>query len=143
MNYNIAFDDKRGEFDKVYKSMGVEIFCDLQSWLYLKGTTIDFSDDILSGGFRIDNPNASRTCGCGTSFSVQKMSNDTIHKQLDKKYEFGFTTDVEQETLPPGLSEDVIRTISAKKEEPAWLLEWRLNAYEKWKKMKEMGKCHT
>jgi len=65
------------------------------------------------------------------------MSNDTIHKQLDKKYEFGFTTDVEQETLPPGLSEDVIRTISAKKEEPPWLLEWRLNAYEKWKKMKE------
>ncbi len=65
------------------------------------------------------------------------MSNDTIHKQLDKKYEFGFTTDVEQETLPPGLSEDVIRTISAKKEEPAWLLEWRLNAYEKWKKMTE------
>ena len=65
------------------------------------------------------------------------MSNDTIHKQLDKKYEFGFTTDVEQETLPPGLSEDVIRTISAKKEEPLWLLEWRLNAYEKWKKMKE------
>ena len=65
------------------------------------------------------------------------MSNDTIHKQLDKKYEFGFTTDVEQETLPPGLSEDVIRTISAKKKEPPWLLEWRLNAYEKWKKMKE------
>ena len=65
------------------------------------------------------------------------MSNDTIHKQLDKKYEFGFTTDVEQETLPPGLSEDVIRIISAKKEEPPWLLEWRLNAYEKWKKMKE------
>jgi iron-sulfur cluster assembly protein len=50
--------------------MGVEIYCDLQSWLYLKGTIIDFSDDILSGGFRIDNPNASRTCGCGTSFSV-------------------------------------------------------------------------
>ena len=69
MNYNIAFDNKRGEFDKVYKSMGVEIYCDLQSWLYLKGTTIDFSDDILSGGFRIENPNASRTCGCGTSFS--------------------------------------------------------------------------
>ena len=70
MNYNIAFDNKRGEFDKVYKSMGVEIYCDLHSWLYLKGTTIDFSDDILSGGFRIENPNASRTCGCGTSFSV-------------------------------------------------------------------------
>ena len=70
MNYNIAFDDIRGEFDKIYKSKGVQIYCDLQSWLYLKGTTIDFSDDILSGGFKITNPNASRTCGCGTSFSV-------------------------------------------------------------------------
>ena len=70
MNYNIAFDDKKGEFDKVYKSKGIDIYCDLQSWLYLKGTTIDFSDDILSGGFKIENPNASRTCGCGTSFSV-------------------------------------------------------------------------
>ena len=70
MNYNITFDNKKGEFDKVFKSMGVEIYCDLQSWLYLKGTIIDFSDDILSGGFKIKNPNASRTCGCGTSFSV-------------------------------------------------------------------------
>ena len=70
MNYNIAFDDNKGEFDKVYTSRGVQIFCDLQSWLYLKGTTIDFSDDILSCGFKIENPNASRTCGCGTSFSV-------------------------------------------------------------------------
>ena len=70
MNYNIAFDNKKGEFDKVYKSLGVQIYCDLQSWLYLKGTTIDFSDDILSGGFRIENPNASRTCGCGESFAI-------------------------------------------------------------------------
>ena len=70
MNYNIAFDNNKGEFDKVYTSQGVKIYCDLQSWLYLKGTTIDFSDDILSGGFKITNPNASRTCGCGTSFSV-------------------------------------------------------------------------
>tara|TARA_B000000565_G_scaffold64971_1_gene43855 strand:+ start:642 stop:989 length:348 start_codon:yes stop_codon:yes gene_type:complete len=70
MNYNIAFDNKKGEFDKVYESLGVNIYCDLQSWLYLKGTTIDFSDDILSGGFKLENPNAARTCGCGTSFSV-------------------------------------------------------------------------
>tara|TARA_Y100001970_G_C14107789_1_gene789149 strand:+ start:560 stop:916 length:357 start_codon:yes stop_codon:yes gene_type:complete len=70
MNYNIAFDNKKGEFDKVYESMGIMIYCDLQSWLYLKGTTIDFSDDMLSGGFKVENPNASRTCGCGTSFSV-------------------------------------------------------------------------
>ena len=43
------------------------------------------------------------------------MANDTINKQLDKKYEFGFTTDIEQETLPPGLDEDVIKIISGKK----------------------------
>ena len=70
MNYNIAFDNNKNEFDKIYKSQGVEIYCDLKSWIYLKGTEIDFSDDILSGGFKITNPNASRTCGCGTSFSV-------------------------------------------------------------------------
>ena len=46
------------------------IYCDLKSWLYLKGTEVDFSDDMLSGGFQINNPNAERTCGCGTSFSV-------------------------------------------------------------------------
>ncbi len=55
---------------------------------------------------------------------------------LNKKYEYGFVTNIDQETLPPGLNEDVIRIISQKKEEPNWLLEWRLKAYEKWKKMK-------
>ena len=65
------------------------------------------------------------------------MSKDLINKQLDKKYEFGFTTNVEQETLHPGLDEEVIKIISNKKNEPQWLLDWRLNAYEKWKKMIE------
>ena len=65
------------------------------------------------------------------------MSKDLINKQLDKKYEFGFTTNVEQETLPPGLDEEVIKIISNKKNEPQWLLDWRLNAYKKWKKMIE------
>ena len=65
------------------------------------------------------------------------MNNDTINNQLDKKYEFGFTTNIEQDTLPPGLNEDVIKIISNKKNEPSWLLNWRLNAFEKWKKMTE------
>ena len=65
------------------------------------------------------------------------MANDTIRNQLDKKYEFGFTTDIDQETLPPGLDEGVIKTISKKKNEPLWLLEWRLAAFKKWQKMKE------
>lgn len=70
MTYNMSFDDKQGEFDKVFESEGVKIFCDLKSWLYLKGTNVDYSDDMLTGGFKINNPNASRTCGCGTSFSA-------------------------------------------------------------------------
>ena len=70
MSYNIAFDNKKQEFDKVFESKGVKIYCDLKSWLYVKGTEIDFSDDLLSGGFKINNPNAERTCGCGTSFSA-------------------------------------------------------------------------
>ena len=65
------------------------------------------------------------------------MSKDTINKHLNKKYEFGFTTNIEQETLPPGLNEDIIKVISSKKNEPKWLLDWRLNAYKKWLKMTE------
>ena len=70
MTYNMSFDNKQGEFDKVYDSNGIKVYCDLKSWLYVKGTEVDFSDDMLSGGFQINNPNAERTCGCGTSFSV-------------------------------------------------------------------------
>ena len=65
------------------------------------------------------------------------MSKETINKSINKKYEYGFTTDIAQETLPPGLNKDVIRTISKKKNEPKWLLDWRINAYDKWKKMDE------
>ena len=65
------------------------------------------------------------------------MNNDTINNQLDKRYEFGFTTNIEQDTLPPGLNEDVIKIISNKKNEPESLLNWRLNAFKKSKKMTE------
>ena len=57
------------------------------------------------------------------------------HTQSDYKY--GFTSDIEMETLPKGLSEDTIRAISAKKKEPEFMLEWRLNAFRKWQEMKE------
>ncbi len=70
MSYKMSFEDQQREFDKVFKSQGMKIFCDLQSWLYLKGIEIDYSDDLLAGGFKIKNPNAERTCGCGTSFSA-------------------------------------------------------------------------
>jgi len=55
----------------------------------------------------------------------------------NQEYKYGFVTDIEQETVPPGLSEEVIRLISAKKHEPEWLTEWRLKAYRYWLGMKE------
>ena len=64
-------------------------------------------------------------------------STEQIDQILDRKYEAGFVTDIEQEFAPPGLNEDTIRLISAKKEEPEWLLAWRLKAFAHWKRMKE------
>jgi Fe-S cluster assembly protein SufB len=55
-----------------------------------------------------------------------------IERQLERRYDAGFVTDIESDTLPPGLDEDVVRFISAKKEEPEWLTEWRLKAYRHW-----------
>ena len=70
MTYKMDFDRQQKEFDKVFKSNGLTVICDLKSWLYLKDVEIDYSDDLLNGGFKIKNPNAERTCGCGTSFSA-------------------------------------------------------------------------
>ena len=70
MNYKMDFDDHQKDYDKVFESNGLKIVCDLKSWLYLKNISIDYSDDMLNGGFKIENPNAERTCGCGTSFSA-------------------------------------------------------------------------
>ena len=60
-----------------------------------------------------------------------------IESLVNREYQYGFVTDVESDTVPPGLSEDVVRLISAKKDEPAWLLEWRLKAYRRWLAMSE------
>ena len=62
---------------------------------------------------------------------------DSVETLVDQEYKWGFTTDIETETFPPGLDEDVIRLISAKKEEPEFLLDWRLKAYEYWLKQKD------
>ncbi len=56
-------------------------------------------------------------------------STQTLERLATSDYKYGFVTDIEQDSVPPGLNEDVIRLISAKKQEPAWLLEWRLQAY--------------
>ncbi len=62
-------------------------------------------------------------------------SSESIANQLQRKYRHGFVTDIETDTVPPGLSEAVIRSISARKNEPEWLLDWRLEAFAIWKKM--------
>ena len=58
------------EGDEVFESNGVRIVADLKSYLYLSGTTIDYDDALLKGGFVFHNPNAKRSCGCGASFSA-------------------------------------------------------------------------
>ncbi len=67
------------------------------------------------------------------------MSTQTSNLEglVNQEYKYGFVTDIEADSVPPGLNEDVVRLISAKKEEPAWLLEWRLKALHYWWKMKE------
>ena len=60
-----------------------------------------------------------------------------LEEFTSKEYEFGWTTDLETDEAPKGLNEDIVRFISKKKEEPQWLLEWRLDAFRKWKEMKE------
>src|SRR4029450_3774134 len=61
----------------------------------------------------------------------------SIESLINKEYQAGFETDIEAGTLAPGLPEDTIRVIPAKKSEPAWLLEWRLKAYRRWTTMSE------
>ena len=61
---------KQVDNDKVIKEGDLELVIPFSSFVYLLGTKIDFSDDLLNGGFKFSNPQANRTCGCGTSFSV-------------------------------------------------------------------------
>jgi len=68
--YDLEFDAEVKEKDEVFEDKGVKILVDRKSLLYLLGTTLDFSDGLNGKGFQFINPNASRTCGCGESFSV-------------------------------------------------------------------------
>ncbi|MFY7665867.1 Fe-S cluster assembly protein SufB [Flavobacterium sp.] len=69
---------------------------------------------------------------------MSKYTEDNLKIDLEtKEYEYGFYTDIESETFPVGLNEDIVRAISKKKEEPEWMTEWRLEAYRAWKEMTE------
>ncbi len=68
---------------------------------------------------------------------------ELLHEVTNKEYEYGFETNIESDTIAPGLSEDVVRRISKKKDEPQWLLDWRLKAFAIWKNMKEPEWAHV
>jgi iron-sulfur cluster assembly protein len=68
--YELTFDDQVKETDKSFKDNGMQVVVDKKSFLYLIGTTLDFSGGLNGKGFVFSNPNADRTCGCGESFSL-------------------------------------------------------------------------
>src|SRR5690349_21097420 len=70
MQYGMAFEQGQQDYDKVVSVEGVRLLVDPTSLVYLKGATIDFVDSLIGGGFRIENPNAVSSCGCGSSFKT-------------------------------------------------------------------------
>jgi len=70
LSYDLKFDKEKQEEDKVFEDNGVKIIVDKKSFLYLVGTTLEYSGGLNGTGFVFNNPNANRTCGCGESFSL-------------------------------------------------------------------------
>ncbi len=70
MSYTLGYDATPRENDRVLEAEGVRIFIDTKSMFYLMGITLDFSDGLMGKGFTFNNPNATKTCGCGSSFGV-------------------------------------------------------------------------
>ena len=70
LSYKLDFDNEEKPGDQFFEDKGVRMALDMKSFLYLAGTELDFSDGLNGKGFNFHNPNASRTCGCGESFSV-------------------------------------------------------------------------
>ncbi len=68
LQYGMALESEARDFDNVVDAGGVRLFVDPESAEYLHGATIDYEDNLMSGGFRIENPNATKTCRCGQSF---------------------------------------------------------------------------
>jgi iron-sulfur cluster assembly protein len=74
MQYGMAFEENPKDFDQVVEANGVRLIIDPTSMMYLQGANIDFVDSLMGGGFRIDNPNAVSSCGCGHSFRTASDS---------------------------------------------------------------------
>jgi len=74
LQYGMALEAEARPYDNVIERDGVKVFVDPTSMMYLTNATIDYEDSIMGGGFKIDNPNAVSTCGCGTSFKTSGSS---------------------------------------------------------------------
>ncbi len=70
LSYQLDFDNQAKPMDQVFENNGVKVVTDLKSFLYLVNTVLEFSEGLNGKGFYFNNPNATRTCGCGESFSV-------------------------------------------------------------------------
>ena len=70
LSYNLAFESQSRTGDKVFERDGIKLFCDLKSYIYLNGTVLDFDGGLMGKGFTFLNPNAKKSCGCGSSFST-------------------------------------------------------------------------
>ncbi len=70
LSYVMQFEEKPADHDKIQEIDGFKLFVDPKSYLYLNGMTLDYTTELIGGGFKFVNPNAAKTCACGTSFSV-------------------------------------------------------------------------
>ena len=70
LTYDVKLDDQAQPLDRVFQVGDTKVVCDSKNLVYLEGMMIDFSTDLVGGGFKFVNPNATGSCGCGTSFSV-------------------------------------------------------------------------
>ena len=69
-SYVLDLTDQQNEGDEMFEQHGIHVVCDPKSYLYLNGTTVDFKDEVMGRGFVFNNPNATSSCGCGSSFSA-------------------------------------------------------------------------
>jgi iron-sulfur cluster assembly protein len=69
-SYLLDLTEESNENDETFKQHGINVVCDPKSYIYLNGTTVDFKDEVMGRGFVFNNPNATSSCGCGSSFSA-------------------------------------------------------------------------
>jgi len=74
LEYVLKTDTKKRDYDLEKEFDGVTVVCDTKSAVYLEGSTLEYTGNLVGGGFQFENPNSARTCGCGTSFTPKKQS---------------------------------------------------------------------